>query len=339
MRILYTGPLTPAGQTCEMRRVTLERLGHDTDPVDYMTIAGNYPRLLRQAQWRLRAGPMIDRYNRLIIEKLATCPGALWVDKGMFVRAATLAQAKAAGARLVHYSPDNYFLATNSSRHFWDSLPLYDLVVTTKSDNVDRLKARGARKVMLSGNAFDPRTHVPVPPEDPLLGEFACDVSFVGRWEPERERWLERVAGLGVELSIRGFHWEKARSAAVRRAVRHGPALGMDYARAICAAKINLGLLSKSAGDRITQRSIEIPACGGFMLAERTEEHRASFAEDAEAVYFDGVEELLGKIPHILAHDDDRRRIAAAGRDRCLRSDYSYDARLAQVLEMLGEAG
>ena len=335
MKILYTGPLTPVGQTCEMRRATLERLGHETIPVDYMDIVSSYSRILRKVQWRIRAGPMVEHYNRLLLGRLDEHPDILWVDKGMFVHAEVVALARRNGVRTIHYSPDNYFLAQNGSRHIWRALPNYDLVVTTKTDNVERLRGAGAGAVLLSGNAYDPDVHKPMPPSVGGLEGYTCDVSFIGRWEPDREAWLTRVAETGIKLAVRGIQWDRVRSDILRQAVYPGPALGLEYARAISAARINLAFLSRLAGDAITQRSVEIPACGGFMLAERTDEHLAHFTEGIEVAYFDGIEELLEKISYYLSHPDERRRIAQAGRARCLTSGYSYDARLTQILDVL----
>jgi spore maturation protein CgeB len=331
--ILYTGPLG-AGETCAMRRQALERLGHTTIGVDYQPIVQAVPRPVRRVQWRLRAGPMVRRYNQAVCDALAARPDALWVDKGLFVHPAVLEAARRAGVRhLVHYSPDNYLLAQNTSRHLRRGLPLYDVVVTTKTHNVAALERAGARRVVLSGNAYDPTVHRPLVLTPDERATFACDVSFIGRWEPERERLLATLAEtVRHRLAIRGPGWERARRPAVRRLVTPGPLLGADYAKAIAAAKINLGLLSRLAADAITQRSVELPACGAFMLAERTPEHLAHFAEGREAAFFDGPDELCALVRHYLARDDERARIAAAGRARCERAAYSYDARLAEIL-------
>jgi spore maturation protein CgeB len=107
---------------------------------------------------------------------------------------------------------------------------------------------------------------------------------------------------------------------------------GHEYAKALCATKINLAFLRKVNRDKQTQRSIEIPACGAFMLAERTEEHLGLFREGVEAEFFSTDEELLRKTRYYLSHEEERLRIGLAGRERCLRDGYSHAERLAKVL-------
>ena len=48
--------------------------------------------------------------------------------------------------------------------------------------------------------------------------------------------------------------------------------------------------------DLHTSRTFEIPACGGFMLSERSKEHSDFFEENKEAIFFDSAEELFNKI-------------------------------------------
>lgn len=58
------------------------------------------------------------------------------------------------------------------------------------------------------------------------------------------------------------------------------------------------------------------PICG----AERTSEHQELFEEDREEVFCSTADELCDKLRFYLRTDDARRRIAEAGRKRCLAS-------------------
>src|SRR5262249_55274062 len=108
-----------------------------------------------------------------------------------------------------------------------------------------------------------------------------------------------------------------------------------DMGKAIQSNRVALGLLNQENRDLQTSRSFEIPACGGCMLAERTEEHRMHFEEDKEAVYFSTFEELRDKLRFYCAHDAARERIAAAGYRRAVESPYRYLDRARFALELL----
>jgi spore maturation protein CgeB len=108
-----------------------------------------------------------------------------------------------------------------------------------------------------------------------------------------------------------------------------------DFIRVICASKINLNFLRKLNRDQHTSRSLEIPACAGFMLAERSDEHLNLFDEGKEAEFFDSMPELLRKIQYYLSHESERLEIAMAGRKRCIKDGYSHQERLKIMLEQI----
>ena len=108
-----------------------------------------------------------------------------------------------------------------------------------------------------------------------------------------------------------------------------------EYPVALSAAKICLGLLSKRFPETLTTRSFEIPACGTFLLGERTDDHCALFEEGVEAEFFASAEELTDKLRYYLSNPSQRAQIAAAGRERFVRSGYDRVSRFRQMLEIV----
>ena len=127
---------------------------------------------------------------------------------------------------------------------------------------------------------------------------------------------MNYLARNGVAVQIIGNDWQGWRDAHPLVSIKSEGIYGEDYPKAICATKINLCFLRKLNRDLQTTRSVEIPACGGFMLAERTDQHLALFEEAIEAEFFSSKEELLSKVQYYLDHDLEAKRIAAAGRQR-----------------------
>lgn len=331
-RILVVGQLEYGG-TSWSRLKSLRQLADRIETVDLFPWMGSLPFWPSVVANSLYTGPAVRRINRLLLDAAGTChPDVLWIDKGLAVWPETLERIRRDGCPLlIHFSPDNQMVFGNQSRHYLAAISLYDAHVTTKPHNVAWLRRCGARRVELAGKGFDPDIHRPMVLTPQERERFGGDVGFVGHWEPSREETLLRLSTLGYRIKIWGGGWERARHRGHPLFADSPHLVGEDYAKALCGAKINLCLLSQWFGDTSTARSIEIPACGQFMLAERTEEHRALFREGAEAEFYASPEELRRKIDYYLRHDAERLAIGEAGRQRCLQG-YSHHARLQTVL-------
>ena len=61
--------------------------------------------------------------------------------------------------------------------------------------------------------------------------------------------------------------------------------------------------------DNITKRSIEIPAIGTLMCANRTKAHNKILVEDKEAVFFSNAEECYKKCIKLLSNSKKLRKL------------------------------
>lgn len=343
MKILFCGALWE-GSTSKMRLEALQRLGHTVIGVDTArSPSACHSVAARAAQ---KAGWAIDiaGANRRLLEEARQHPvDVVWIDKGLTIQPKTLREIRKAAprARLLHYSLDDMTGKHNQSKRYLAGVPIYDLHLTTKSYNVAELQGMGAAKVLFVNNAFSVTLHRPVVISDDDRRRLGGPVGFIGAFEKDRGDAIWFLVTAGVPVRVWGEGWGTgwkewaARHRHPGLTVEDRAVFGSEYAKAICSFDINLGFLRKLNRDLQTTRSVEIPACGGFMLAERTAEHLALFKAGNEAEFFGSHGELLEKCIYYLAHPETRRKISVAGRERCLRSDYSYDGQAAVVLEAL----
>jgi hypothetical protein len=337
--VVYAGPLRN-GSTTLQRMHALRDVGAVVIPIDTQPESvDSLQKLLALRIWRRLFGPLdLARANAKIRAASAReKPQILWVDKGLTIDAATLRSVRAENPNCViaGYSPDDMTNPGNQSPRFLASLPEYDIYFTTKSYGVAELERLGARRVHFVGNAYDPSTHRPVVTSEQERTNFGGVAGFIGQWEAQRSASICKLAGERVPVRVWGEDWHKCRCSSEFLRVENRPLWADDYALALCSFDINLCFLRKSNRDLQTTRSIEIPACGGFMLAERTAEHLALFEEGKEAEFFADDVELIEKTKYYILHPTQRRTIAEAGRQRCLRSGYSNQDRMLQMISVI----
>jgi len=340
-RVLFVGDLR-MGQTGSHRLKAMEDVGCQVIEINTHTPASIFKanKILRRLWGKVWGPSDLAGINDQILKCLQRDNfDILWLDKVLTVDEDTLQAVKKlrSGCKIVGYSPDDMYARHNQSKQFLDNLPQYDIYFTTKTYNVSELKTLGCQHVHFIGKAFDPHTHRPLPVNAKEREYYGGPVGFIGTWERERAESMIKLAEKGIKVRIWGNGWNKYcfRNRNIR--IEGKAIYGNEYALAICAFDINLGFLRKCNRDLQTSRSMEIPACGGFMLAERTKQHLALFGEGKESEFFDSDDELLDKVQYYLTHPDERQRIAAAGRERCLRSGYSNHDRMREMLACISK--
>ena len=336
MTILYAAQLSP-NDSALYRMGALERLGHTVTPLnsyDYQ------PRseLLRKVAHRAQMGPWVRRLNRDVLEAAEReRPQVFWADKLLGLWPGTLDKLRSAHVVTVSYMIDNAFGPRRDPgwRLYMKDIPHFDLHVVQRDSNLTDYRQRGARDVIKIQTAYEPTIHFP-PPEGWNDAERTRDVSFIGTAYDDRPEFLTRLwRECGLRVAVSGSAvWRERLDADAAAAIYTGSELyGAAYREAIWRSKINLSFLTHSNQDEFAHKSFEIAACGGFLLAERSEGHAARFEEDEEAVFFSDFDECAAKIQRYLPDEAARARIAAAGRVRAARSGYSNDAQMAKIVE------
>ena len=280
----------------------------------------------------------VQEFNNAIKKQVAIFkPSVLLVYKGAFVLPETLVYARAHDCKLTMFYPD--VSMTFHGKNIPGSIPLYDLIFTTKTFGIRDLEAAfGVRKAFFIPHGFDPDIHRPLNITGEELAIFGCDASFIGTYSPKKEQLLTALkdALQGMDLKIWGDQWNKATSPSLKSSIMGRSIVGDLYATAIQCSKINLAILSEkvsgaSSGDLITSRTFHITGASGFMLHERNEESVLYYRENEEAGFFDGPEEMVKMVRTYLDNDALRTKIRMAGHQRAMK-DHSLDARAKVIL-------
>jgi len=213
-----------------------------------------------------------------------------------------------------------------------ESLSLYDCVFTFSRFQVPLLYWFGARNVLYLPFAFDPRIHRPLSLKDREREFYGSDVTYLGTWQPYLESWIKELSP--YDLKIWGDQWYLLRDNFQLRACWQGPGAGLydEMPKVISSSKIIFNLIRFHNGNSHSMKTFEIPACGGFMLTNRTDEQLEFFPEDKGAVYFSSREELKEKIRYYLNNDAVRIQIAKAGYQ--LARPHTYDERARAILNL-----
>lgn len=295
---------------------------------------GKRLRLLR----RLLQPMLVTEYNRRVLHvAMHLRPDLLFVFKGQYLTMETLEMLRGIGTIAIQFFPDTGF--ADHGPYLPKAIGCYDWVFTTKPTGVSDLKIKyGIDAASFIPHAFDPETHAPVLMSSLDRSIYQCDVSFIGNTSQKKRDILEFVR---QELpDIRFKIWGPAewrQYPFLKESYQGSEVWGREYAKAILGSKINLGLLfeggpSAPAGDLITSRTFHIPAVGGFMLHERTDEATHYFADGKESAYYSDPVDLVKKIRYYLENSSERQAISEAGRERCLSSPYSTDDRVKELL-------
>ena len=215
---------------------------------------------------------------------------------------------------------------------YLSALKEYDLTVTFARFLIPVFYQLGAKRVYRLPFAYDPEIHKVINIGEAEKKVFESPVVYLGAWGFFQQQWLEPLIPYG--LKIFGGLWHNL-------PFKHplGPCVnlhrgwGDEMAKACAGSQLVVNLMRAEHGCAHTMKTFEIPACGGFMLTNRTEEQKEFFREDKEAVYFDTQDELIEKLKYYLNHPQEREKIKRAAIDAVF--PHTYQERARELLSAL----
>jgi spore maturation protein CgeB len=258
-------------------------------------------------------------------------PDLLLVIGTQGLRPGTLAQLRAHLPRLVIYClyPDSPHNLDSQRIH---CLPFFDRVITSSPAWVNAFLSLGARHVTYLPFAADTELHRPA--ASPQNVQLAHDLAFIGTWRAEREDLLTELAD--YDLAVWGSdYWQKRTrpGSPLRRKWGRRTLIGAEFAQACAQSKIMLNVMDSISWPGPNMRTFELPACGAFALAERSEPVQALFREGETIEYFSDPAEAREKINYYLAHETARMRIARASHEFVTQFGHTYHDRVRTLCE------
>ena len=223
-------------------------------------------------------------------------------------------------------------LRTEGRAPFRALVPRYDFVFTYGGgESVARTYlALGARACVPIGNAVDPNTHHPAPP-DP---RFACDVAFLDNRNADREQRIEEFflqpAALlpNYRFLLGGSGWEGRSLPANVRSLGHVPTSDHNAFNATPLAVVNVSREHAGRhGHAPASRVFEAAGAGACIVTDRREGVDRFLRPGREVLVAANGREV---VEHVLRLDTERAaEIGRAARRRVL-ADHTYARRAAE---------
>jgi spore maturation protein CgeB len=311
--------------------------------LDYVTLNTRDPARRRRASeiavrfFGYRRHPMRrDALNKALLAAAQSFqPNVVIVVMGFHITAAALAALKRENhAQIVNYATDDPFNSRLSNPDLVDSIPIYDAYACTKKEIMNDVRRAGCRSVHYVPFAYNPSLHFREQPATcDEVQRFASDVASIGEADADRVPFFQKLIETmpELDLALYGGMWD--RHPVTRRHAR-GSVRGRDFRLALGGTRIAINLIRRGNRDDHVMRTFEAPACGAFVLNERTSEHLELLAEDREAAYFSSPTEMVEKVRYYILRDRERDRIAQAGYKQITKGGNTYKDRLLQILDL-----
>ena len=190
----------------------------------------------------------------------------------------------------------------------------------------------------------NPSFHTPGPVEE----AYRCDVALVAngnftigelRYKSIHDLVLPLLDQSKYSVKIWGKHWGNIDwcypGKKVSPAMLQGKLPFPETPSVYRSAKINISI--QTSHDQLSNRTMDIMACGGFLLTSNTKAVREKLRPGVNCATSSSPEETIRLIEHYLQHDEERRRIAHEGY-KLATEQFAYQVTLSKIWPEIEQA-
>ncbi len=260
-------------------------LGWDVEVRD-IGPAYDVPRWVRRVFWHLlgKRPPKLRAYSRSVLQHCLSFRPDLVLGTGIVpVAAPELLCLRQTGIPVANFLVDDPWNRAHRAPWFMQALPNYAHVFTPRHANEADLRALRGPTVSWLPFAYAPEDHHPpqaVSEED--RRRWGHLVAFIGGADRDRVAAVRALIQAGVPVGLWGGYWKEHPDLAPHA---HGHADEEQCRRIVASAGANLCLVRRANRDGHSMRSYELPAMGGCLVVEDTEDHRRLFGTPGAAVF------------------------------------------------------
>jgi spore maturation protein CgeB len=296
-------------------------------------LAYEAPIWLRKINWTLRGKypSQLKSFSQNLAQVCCSIQPTYLVTTGIApVDQTALKQVGKMGVKRINFLTDDPWNAAHYAPWFFKALSEYDIIFSPRRANINDLIEAGCRKVVYLPFGYNPELFYCESCDSIESDHRIPDVVFAGTADRDRIPYMNALIQSGISVDLYGTYWERYSET---RNYTHGQADIQTLRKAIQRAKLSICLVRRANRDGHCMRTFEVPALGGCMLTEDTQEHREIFGPDGEAVvYFSTISEMVEKARWLLDHEAERQRLASTAYQLITQGANTYRDRLKTML-------
>jgi spore maturation protein CgeB len=246
----------------------------------------------------------------------------IWVFKGMELTPKTILQLKKRTKRIINFNPDNPFIFSgrgSGNKNVTNSICLFDEHFMYDLDVKKRIERQFGVKCTLTSFGFDQES---ISEEELNLVQEIKAVCFIGNPDSYRTEILNEILMQGLPIHVYGHDWAKHINHP--NLTIHEPVYEKEYYQTLRKYRVQLNIMRVHNLNSHNMRSIEIPGCGGLILAPKTKDHLAFFEEGKEAFFYENLEQLHSQVQLMLKlEDSEAQKMRFSAREKVVKQ-FSY---------------